>query len=30
MKVTRKKKDLQIKKLLIVKRILLVSTLGDA
>ena len=30
MKVTRKKKDLQIKKLLIVKRILHVSTLGDA
>ena len=30
MKVTRKKKDLQIKKLLIVKRILLVRTLGDA
>ena len=30
MKVTRKKKDLQIKKLLIFKRILLVRTLGDA
>ena len=30
MKVTRKKKGLQIKKLLIVKRILLVRTLGDA